>query len=131
MLPAGSEPTFPSGIQPAPTLCRGDITGNTGSAAAPNSVLLLAAANGCVDGASEAPAHMCHDCSSQWSPLALTAQLGFPAPITSRVHIVTARLHACSLVGTATLSLTSCLITLQIWAAEHKVARLVAVVAGA
>ena len=49
----------------------------------------------------------------------------------SRVHAVIARLHACSLVGMATPSLTSRHIFLQLWAAEYEVARLVAVVAGA
>ena len=49
----------------------------------------------------------------------------------SRVHMVITRLRACSLVGTAAPSLAGCHVMLQLWAAEHEVARLVAVVAGA
>ena len=49
----------------------------------------------------------------------------------SRVHTIIARLHACSLVGMATPSLTSYHVMLQLRAAEHKVVRLVAVVESA
>lgn len=79
MLPAGGEPTFPAGTQPAPPLYRGDFTGNAGPAAAPDSGLLLAAANGCVAGAGWTLAHMCRKWLLQWCLAALTALRGFPA----------------------------------------------------
>ena len=60
MLPAG-EPTFPAGKRPAPPLYHEDFTDNAGPAAAPDSGLLLAAANGCIAGAGWAAAHMCHE----------------------------------------------------------------------
>ena len=49
----------------------------------------------------------------------------------SRVHVVFTRLHACCLIGTAMPSLTGCHVMLQLWAAGHEVAWLVAVIAGA
>ena len=52
MLPAGGELTFPAGKQPAPPLYREDFTGDSGPAAAPDSGPLLAAAYGCIAGAS-------------------------------------------------------------------------------
>ena len=64
MLPAGGEPTFPAGKQPAPPLYREDFTGNASLAAAPDSGLLLAAANGCVAGAGGTPAHVCRGSTS-------------------------------------------------------------------
>ena len=74
----GSEPTSPAGVQPAPTLYCEGITGNAGPAAAPGSVRLLAAANSCITGASEAPAHMCCEWSLQLCLVALTAWSDFP-----------------------------------------------------
>ena len=129
MLPAG-EPTSPAGRRPATPLYHEGFTGDTGPAAAADSGPLLVAA--AVSLVPVEPRHTCamgghHSGARLHSLLGMVSRLGSA----SRVHVVVAGLHAWSPVGTATSSLAGGHVTLQLRAAEHEVAWLVAVVAGA